>query len=239
VLAARRRRYLRVDFDVRERDLLRRQLADEAHRSGRGHGHTQTDAAQAPPPPQPPPRLSTGMAYLTRWRMQVAAAAIADGQTTIVELANRLGYRAEAAFARAFKRVIGAPPGAVRATRAQAPPRPVTPGARTTSARGTLPNRNALEHRHSHGGTYKRALEPGSGARTRAKRPPRGGAPSVGVGGVSRRPRQLCPSSRCDRNRRRRRLTFDIASQHASGGVIRPRPSRDRARPRGRSRVLR
>ena len=58
------------------------------------------------------------MAYLTRWRMQVAAAAIADGQTTIGELANRLGYRSEAAFARAFKRVIGAPPGAVRATRA-------------------------------------------------------------------------------------------------------------------------
>jgi AraC-like DNA-binding protein len=58
------------------------------------------------------------MQYLTRWRMQVAAAAIADGQTTIGELANRLGYRSEAAFARAFKRVIGAPPGAVRATRA-------------------------------------------------------------------------------------------------------------------------
>ena len=43
---------------------------------------------------------------------------IADDQTTIGELANRLGYRSEAAFARAFKRVLGAPPGAVRATRA-------------------------------------------------------------------------------------------------------------------------
>src|ERR671914_1329966 len=58
------------------------------------------------------------VAYLTRWRMQVAAAAIADGQATIGELANRLGYLSEAAFARAFKRVIGAPPGAVRPTRA-------------------------------------------------------------------------------------------------------------------------
>jgi AraC-like DNA-binding protein len=58
------------------------------------------------------------VAYLTRWRMQVAATAIADGQATIGELANRLGYRSEAAFARAFKRVIGVPPGAVRATRA-------------------------------------------------------------------------------------------------------------------------
>jgi AraC-like DNA-binding protein len=53
------------------------------------------------------------MANLTRRRMQVAAAAIADGQTTIGELANRLGYRSEAAVARAFKCVMGAPPGAV------------------------------------------------------------------------------------------------------------------------------
>lgn len=30
------------------------------------------------------------------------------------ELASRLGYRSEAAFARAFKRVIGVPPGAVK-----------------------------------------------------------------------------------------------------------------------------
>ena len=30
------------------------------------------------------------------------------------DLANRLGYRSEAAFARAFKRETGMPPGAVR-----------------------------------------------------------------------------------------------------------------------------
>ena len=36
------------------------------------------------------------------------------------ELASRLGYRSEAAFARAFKRVIGVPPGAVK--RAQSAP---------------------------------------------------------------------------------------------------------------------
>ena len=34
-------------------------------------------------------------------------------------LAARLGYRSEAAFARAFKRVVGMPPGAVRATSPQ------------------------------------------------------------------------------------------------------------------------
>ena len=58
------------------------------------------------------------MAYLTRWRMQVAAAALADAEAMIAELANRLGYRSEAAFARACKRVLGAPPGALRASRA-------------------------------------------------------------------------------------------------------------------------
>jgi AraC-like DNA-binding protein len=33
---------------------------------------------------------------------------------TVASLADRLGYRSEAAFARAFKRVIGVPPGAVK-----------------------------------------------------------------------------------------------------------------------------
>ena len=32
----------------------------------------------------------------------------------VAELADRLGYRSEAAFARAFKRVIGVVPGAVK-----------------------------------------------------------------------------------------------------------------------------
>jgi AraC-like DNA-binding protein len=32
----------------------------------------------------------------------------------VAELADRLGYRSEAAFARAFKRVVGIPPGAVK-----------------------------------------------------------------------------------------------------------------------------
>jgi AraC-like DNA-binding protein len=52
--------------------------------------------------------------YVTDWRMQVARAALQDGDTTVAELADRLGYRSEAAFARAFKRVIGVAPGSVR-----------------------------------------------------------------------------------------------------------------------------
>lgn len=54
------------------------------------------------------------MAYVTRWRMRVAVNALRDEGATVAELANRLGYRSEAAFARAFKRVTGVAPGAIK-----------------------------------------------------------------------------------------------------------------------------
>jgi AraC-like DNA-binding protein len=54
------------------------------------------------------------MQYVTRWRMQVAVNSLKEEGATVAELASRLGYRSEAAFARAFKRVIGMPPGAVK-----------------------------------------------------------------------------------------------------------------------------
>jgi AraC-like DNA-binding protein len=54
------------------------------------------------------------MQYLTRWRMHVALDALQRDGNTVAELADRLGYRSEAAFARAFKRVVGKPPGAVK-----------------------------------------------------------------------------------------------------------------------------
>ena len=54
------------------------------------------------------------MQYVTRWRMRVAINALKDERATVAELANRLGYRSEAAFARAFKRVIGVAPGSVK-----------------------------------------------------------------------------------------------------------------------------
>jgi AraC-like DNA-binding protein len=54
------------------------------------------------------------MQYVTRWRMQVAVSALREEGATVAELAGRLGYRSEAAFARAFKRVIGLPPGAIK-----------------------------------------------------------------------------------------------------------------------------
>ena len=54
------------------------------------------------------------IAYVTRWRMQVALDALSTEGATVAELADRLGYRSEAAFARAFKRVIGVSPGSVK-----------------------------------------------------------------------------------------------------------------------------
>ncbi|MBB4912348.1 AraC family transcriptional regulator [Actinophytocola algeriensis] len=57
------------------------------------------------------------MRYVTRWRMQVALRSFEDGRTTTAELARKLGYRSEAAFARAFKRVLGVSPGAAKKRR--------------------------------------------------------------------------------------------------------------------------
>jgi AraC-like DNA-binding protein len=54
------------------------------------------------------------MGYVARWRMNVAIDALRDEGATVAQLADRLGYRSEAAFSRAFKRVVGIPPGAVR-----------------------------------------------------------------------------------------------------------------------------
>jgi AraC-like DNA-binding protein len=52
--------------------------------------------------------------YLTRWRMSLALEALERDGATVAELADRYGYRSEAAFSRAFKRVTGRSPGAVR-----------------------------------------------------------------------------------------------------------------------------
>src|SRR5918992_3687198 len=51
------------------------------------------------------------MQYVLRWRMHLALHALETEEVTVGELAYRFGYRSEAAFARAFKRVIGIPPG--------------------------------------------------------------------------------------------------------------------------------
>jgi AraC-like DNA-binding protein len=54
------------------------------------------------------------MQYAVRWSMQTALIWLKESDATIGEIANRLGYDSEAAFSRAFKRVIGAAPGTAR-----------------------------------------------------------------------------------------------------------------------------
>ena len=63
------------------------------------------------------------MQYLARWRMQLAASALLEGNPTIAEVATRVGYGSEAAFSRAFKKQVGVSPAAWRETNgAPAPP---------------------------------------------------------------------------------------------------------------------
>src|SRR5918999_2889903 len=54
------------------------------------------------------------MRYLARWRMHLAVAALQEEGATVSQLADRLDSRSEAEFSRAFKRVIGVSPGAIR-----------------------------------------------------------------------------------------------------------------------------
>jgi AraC-like DNA-binding protein len=50
------------------------------------------------------------MQYLTNWRMQLAANHLLSGTDSVAVIANSVGYQSEAAFSRAFKKAVGAPP---------------------------------------------------------------------------------------------------------------------------------
>jgi AraC-like DNA-binding protein len=52
--------------------------------------------------------------YLTNWRMQLAARKLLEGRSSVATVAGDVGYDSEAAFARAFKRLVGMPPAAWR-----------------------------------------------------------------------------------------------------------------------------
>jgi AraC-like DNA-binding protein len=56
----------------------------------------------------------SAMRYVGGWRMHLAVEALREEDVTVAELADRFGYRSEAAFSRAFKRVNGVAPGAVK-----------------------------------------------------------------------------------------------------------------------------
>lgn len=50
----------------------------------------------------------------TQWRMQVAAGLLRDTQAKLLDVALEVGYESEAAFSRAFKRIVGVAPGVWR-----------------------------------------------------------------------------------------------------------------------------
>jgi AraC-like DNA-binding protein len=50
------------------------------------------------------------MQYLAKWRMQIASGILSAGNTNMATIAAEIGYESEAAFSRAFKRLVGVPP---------------------------------------------------------------------------------------------------------------------------------
>lgn len=62
------------------------------------------------------------MQYVAQWRMQLAARRLEVPGVSIAQAAAEVGYESEAAFSRAFKKLVGLPPGAWRKGRSLAPP---------------------------------------------------------------------------------------------------------------------
>lgn len=54
------------------------------------------------------------MQYLASWRMQLAAGRLRDTDAKVLDIALDVGYESEAAFSRAFKRLVGVAPGTWR-----------------------------------------------------------------------------------------------------------------------------
>lgn len=52
--------------------------------------------------------------YLTAWRMHLATLLLREGQLSLAEVADRVGYTSESAFSKAFKRTIGRSPSELR-----------------------------------------------------------------------------------------------------------------------------
>lgn len=61
------------------------------------------------------------LAYLARWRLQLAARRLVSTDRKILTIANDVGYESEAAFSRAFRREFGVPPARYRRERSSTP----------------------------------------------------------------------------------------------------------------------
>jgi AraC-like DNA-binding protein len=60
------------------------------------------------------------MQYLANWRIQVGARLLRESNRNVATIALDVGYDSEAAFSRAFKRMVGMPPAAWRKAQANA-----------------------------------------------------------------------------------------------------------------------
>ncbi len=94
-----------------ERDWTVASLADEVAMSRSAFSARFTDLVGQP-----------AMQYVARWRMLLAVDLLRDEQFSIAQIAARLGYGSEAAFSRAFKRIMGEPPSAARESRSAMDP---------------------------------------------------------------------------------------------------------------------
>jgi AraC-like DNA-binding protein len=82
------------------------------------------------------------MAYLTRWRITRAANALREARLPLARVAERVGYRSDAVFSKAFRRVTGHAPGAWRR---MVPPAPVADLVRFEAQRAATPPRRRRE----------------------------------------------------------------------------------------------
>ena len=65
------------------------------------------------------------MQYLAQWRMQVASRMLLETTMNVASIALDTGYDSEAAFSRAFKRLVGVPPATWRRRRLNAKTNPI------------------------------------------------------------------------------------------------------------------
>jgi AraC-like DNA-binding protein len=54
------------------------------------------------------------MQYLAKWRMQIASELLTTGNANLASISAEVGYESEAAFSRAFKKMVGVPPSTWR-----------------------------------------------------------------------------------------------------------------------------
>jgi AraC-like DNA-binding protein len=79
------------------------------------------------------------MQYLAKWRMQVASGLLSNSGANLATIAAQVGYESEAAFSRAFKKLVGMPPSKWRDRLGDDP----KPAARASPARRRADRRSA------------------------------------------------------------------------------------------------